>query len=83
MPRREYKMATPERGRKDRTILEIVTDDAGGQDLIPFLSLPGGTPPEALYDVTVALRRAYQAGREDMAAESEPAENPLATGEQQ
>lgn len=74
MPQRQYKLTSPKRGRKDRTIAEFLTEGSGPLATVrrtEFLSLPAGTPHEALYDITTALQRAYEAGREDRAAEGE------------
>lgn len=60
---RTFILARARRGVRDRTVL------AGGS---AFLALPGEVPPGVHADVLDAIRRAYQAGRDDRSAELIP-----------
>lgn len=70
--KRTYTFEREIRGRKDRTILEKASGDAGAQRETAALSLPKGLPAEVYGDVLDAIRDAYQAGQDDRSAELLP-----------
>lgn len=69
---RKYILEAEKRGRKDRAVLEVRSGDAAGTHDQAVLSLPRKLPGELHADVLDALRRAYEAGREDRSAELIP-----------
>lgn len=69
MPERDYKIGSALRGRIDTEIIEFVTHDDGSKYDEPIMSLLPGTPPETKADIVEALRKAYQAGRQDRSKE--------------
>lgn len=66
---RDYKLASPQRGRKDDAVIEFVTAGDGSKYDAPIMALMPGTPSETKADIVHALQRAYQAGREDRSEE--------------
>lgn len=71
MTRRKYIYESPKPGRKDRAVLEYAGELDGRERAI--LALPRDTPPEITMEILEAIRRAYEAGREDRASELIPA----------
>lgn len=76
MSRRRYIVNAPSNVRKDRVIAELVPDGKGGEQRTEILGLPKDLPPEYWADILSALRRAYEAGREERSAELIPDEKP-------
>lgn len=72
MPTRDYKLASPERGRSDDTVLEFFTDDDGNRTGSAFMAIMPRTPSETKMDIVVHLSRAYQDGRKDRGKELLP-----------
>lgn len=71
-PERAYKVTSGEPGRKNQDIIEIRSLPDGGTERRVVLLVPDGTAPELKFDITSALRHAYEAGAEDQRAQSEP-----------